>query len=157
LEHARQYNCTFQFASSAAHVDTAAEHGMPEGLYMFKISGNLSHQIGPLLPTAAQPPQYAQLYVIDDHNTQLAQRSHLAVASGLRRSLLEALQIMLLQHNPYARTFRSAAQLDAQRAAEGRQPMQDMHVVLRAAPHGTRADDIAAIVPGDNDIQVRRR
>ena len=34
---------------------------------MFKIHGELHHQIGSLLPPDGRPPSYAQLYVLDSH------------------------------------------------------------------------------------------
>ena len=101
----RLYNCTLQMASSGLHL-----HAPPGGISMLCIQGAVHHLLGPLLPRAGNPEQFAQLYIIDDASTMLSRRLA-AVAGGnangqLDDGLLAELQQCLMDNNRYVRQFR---------------------------------------------------
>jgi hypothetical protein len=101
----RLYNCTLQMASSGLHL-----RAPPGGISMLCIQGTVHHLLGPLLPRAGNPEQFAQLYIIDDASTMLSRRLA-AVAGGnannqLDDGLLAELQQCLMDNNRYVRQFR---------------------------------------------------
>ena len=67
----RQYNSAFAFTSLGVKVDQSVIAG--SGPYAFRISGELHHLSGALLPLPGHDPVYAQIY-IHDPAEQLAQR-----------------------------------------------------------------------------------
>lgn len=139
-KHLRAYNCVFQFASMAATL------AMPSsGISSFRISGSVSHLMGPLHPAPGAPPQYAQLYILDA-DAQLAGRCSLF--RDLRPEVIQELQAMLEACNPHAKVFRTAAQ----QAAES--SMHDVRIILSGdnTPDRRRynlpsSTEIAGIIP----------
>jgi hypothetical protein len=67
----QQYNAAFAFTSLGVNIDRSVTHG--SGPYCFKISGELHHMTGSLLPPEGVTPSYAQIY-IHDPQEQLALR-----------------------------------------------------------------------------------
>jgi len=81
------------------------------GPYVFKISGQLCHRIGALLPKEGKRPEYAQLYIFD---TQNEIKNRMQVATYANSTLQPDEQIvadlieMLNVHNPIVQLFRTA-------------------------------------------------
>lgn len=65
-ENIRAYNSMFAFTSMGAKVDHSINSGL--GPYIFKISGQVHHLMGSLLPLEGECPKFAQLYIYDTHN-----------------------------------------------------------------------------------------
>ncbi|XP_008245910.1 PREDICTED: uncharacterized protein LOC103344060, partial [Prunus mume] len=65
-ENIRAYNSMFAFTSMGAKVDHSINSG--PGPYIFKISGQVHHLMGSLLPLEGECPKFAQLYIYDTHN-----------------------------------------------------------------------------------------
>jgi hypothetical protein len=65
-DHIRQYNSMFAMTSMVARVIDSVNDG--HGPYVFKISGQVCHRIGSLIPTQGARPEYAQLYLFDTEN-----------------------------------------------------------------------------------------
>jgi hypothetical protein len=63
LKNIRQYNCLFAFTSMGANIDRSLNDG--RGPPRFKISGQVHHCIGSLLPGDGSPPKFLQLYVYE--------------------------------------------------------------------------------------------
>lgn len=66
LKYIRQYNCLFAFTSMGANIDRSLNDG--RGPPVFKISGQVHHRIGSLLPDDNNLPKFLQLYVYDTAN-----------------------------------------------------------------------------------------
>ena len=66
-----QYNAAFAFTSLGVKIDQSVTRG--SGPYSFRISGELHHLSGSLLPLPGHAPVFAQLYIYDP-DEQLAQR-----------------------------------------------------------------------------------
>ncbi|PRQ35507.1 hypothetical protein RchiOBHm_Chr5g0080791 [Rosa chinensis] len=60
-QNIRAYNSMFAFTSIGAKIDRTINDG--SGPYVFKISGQVHHLMGTLLPSQDEPPKFAQLYV----------------------------------------------------------------------------------------------
>ena len=63
-ENIRQYDAVLLFTSLGVQINDSVNRG-GGGSPVFKIHGELHHQIGSLLPPHEKTPVYAQLYVID--------------------------------------------------------------------------------------------
>ncbi|XP_040361974.1 uncharacterized protein LOC112164813 [Rosa chinensis] len=65
-ENIRVYNSMFSFTSMGATIDHKINTG--SGPYVFKISGQVHHLMGSILPSDGESPKYAQLYIYDTNN-----------------------------------------------------------------------------------------
>jgi hypothetical protein len=63
MRNIRKYNCLFAFTSMGANIDNSVNDG--RGPTVFKISGEVDHHIGSLLPRDGFPPKFIQLYIYD--------------------------------------------------------------------------------------------
>ena len=61
-----EYNCMFTFTSMGATVEHS--FGGSRGPKIFKISGQVSHRIGSLVPSGDDAPKFAELYIHDPAN-----------------------------------------------------------------------------------------
>ena len=59
----RQYNAAFAFTSLGVNIDHSIIDGT--GPYSFRISGELHHLAGAILPLPNQAPVFAQVYIHD--------------------------------------------------------------------------------------------
>ncbi|ETW86321.1 hypothetical protein HETIRDRAFT_425208 [Heterobasidion irregulare TC 32-1] len=149
----RQYNSAFAFTSIAAklsdHVTTTS------GPYAFKIHGELYHQMGTLLPPNHLRPSYAQLYVIDP---QAALNERNNANPNLKSEIMNNLQDMFHEHNPYVPLYRHAYQIMADKNPGERDKLAARIAVLPNTDHRRynepTADEVAAIIPGSGDEEV---
>lgn len=110
MKNIRQYNCLFAFTSMGANIDRAINDG--RGPPVFKISGQVHHRIGSLLPPEGKPPKFIQLYIYDTANEvqnriQALHRDD-TPDGRLDPAIVHQLASMLDEYNPFARQFRMA-------------------------------------------------
>jgi hypothetical protein len=93
-----------------ANIDRSMNDGC--GPPVFKISGQIHHRIGSLLPGDGDPLKFIQLYIYDTAN---AVRNRLHALNPSKRPsepldprVVDELLRMLDEHNPLARQFRLA-------------------------------------------------
>ncbi len=68
-KHIRKYNSSLQMAFSGINIQPPAS-----GVSMIAIRGAVHHLLGPLAPPQGSPHQFAQLYIIDNADAQVAAR-----------------------------------------------------------------------------------
>nr|XP_012563986.2 uncharacterized protein LOC105848423 [Hydra vulgaris] len=105
FKHLRNYNACLSFASFIATIDPPSNRGPP----CFRISGQIMHRIGNLRHQQGNPPAYCQLYVYDP-NTALNFR--MEQNDCCIRELMELLQAIINQENPYALAFKNMAEVE---------------------------------------------
>ncbi|XP_065679917.1 uncharacterized protein LOC105849148 [Hydra vulgaris] len=105
FNHIRNYNACLSFASFEAGIAPPSNHGPP----CFRICGQIMHRIGNLRPDQNVSPSYCQLYVYDP-NTALNFR--MEQNDCCIRELMELLQTIISQQNPYALAFKNMAQVE---------------------------------------------
>ncbi|KAJ1689867.1 hypothetical protein LUZ63_014022 [Rhynchospora breviuscula] len=108
IDNIRMYNSMFAFTSMGVQVDESVNAG--PGPYVFKVSGQLCHLLGSLLPDGDHPPRFSQLYTYDTENEISNRMAPFPSADGLsapRPHIVRALKQMLDQYNPYAQVYRS--------------------------------------------------
>lgn len=102
------YNSMLSFTSMGARIDRSVTHG--RGPYTFRISGEICHRIGSLLPELGMQLKYAQLYI---YGTEHEVLNRLSVVGGedsnsIDAFTLEGLQSMLNSIKPYTKLSRNA-------------------------------------------------
>jgi hypothetical protein len=109
FDHVRQYNSMFAMTSMRVKVIDSINDG--HGPYVFKISDQVCHRIGSLIPTHGARPEYAQLYLFD---TKQEVSNRINVVSSSRNpfhadaDIVQSLIQMLDSHNPIIRLFQTA-------------------------------------------------
>ncbi len=66
-KHIRKYKSSLQMASFGINIQSPAD-----GVSMIAIRGVVHHLLGPLAPPQGSPHQFAQLYIIDNADAQVA-------------------------------------------------------------------------------------
>ncbi|KAM0901693.1 hypothetical protein ACQ4PT_019811 [Festuca glaucescens] len=113
IEKIRQYNCLFAFTSMGATIDRSVNNGGGPNIY--KISGNVCHRIGSLLPEEGQAPKFAELYIYHggdevDNRIQALNKDD-RIEGALDKTIVKGLERMLDAHNPLVKKFRMAKQV----------------------------------------------
>lgn len=101
--HLRAYNMAMAMASVGHE-----KSGLPDGVFV--MSGRSYHRIGTLLPNAAQPVSFAQIYSLD--TTSAANRRNEIFGDSLDSTVLSVLHDELLLHNRFVREFSRAVASD---------------------------------------------
>jgi hypothetical protein len=89
------------------------------------------HRLGALVPQDNERVQYAQVYIYDGDEMIQAQQGNF---TGLQRDILDLLNNLLRQHNPYVTSFKMAYQ----RIAEN----PDLRLHLRMVDTRARSTEI---------------
>ncbi|KAL3646743.1 hypothetical protein CASFOL_009287 [Castilleja foliolosa] len=110
IDNVRAYNNMFSMTSFGARIDEAVNDG--QGPYVFKVSGQVSHWIGSICPSANDGPRFLQLYIYDTNN-EVSNRLRFFDSSD-QRCLLPAIVAILSDTlkscNEYVQIFRTAAE-----------------------------------------------
>ena len=143
--------------SMGANVDRSLNNG--HGPLIYKISGQVHHRIGSLLPPDGSPPKFLQLYIYDTANEVDTRMSALAHADTSEHNLdphiTQSLIDMLDQHNPFAKKIRMAWD----RLQDGQ--TEDFIVRIIGAKEGDpvqyslpTTDQLAMLVVGDFSLET---
>ena len=150
LEHIRAYTQMFSMTSLGAQIDKSVNVG--RGPYVFKISGQIYHQIGRICPVMGQSPRFLQLYIYDTPNEVFNRMEHFpdSTKAALMPGIVESLIDFLDHNNALVQLFRTA-----------RDKLMDHDVpafkvrlfsVGKASQYELpTADSIGAIIYGDTD------
>ncbi|XP_040362335.1 uncharacterized protein LOC112166811 isoform X2 [Rosa chinensis] len=107
-ENIRIYNSMFAFTSMGANIDYKINNGL--GPYVFKISGQVHHLMGSLLPSNGESPKYAQLYIYDTKN-EVSNRINAIDPNhnnvNIKSNIVEGLIKMFDQNNELVKEFRT--------------------------------------------------
>ena len=146
----RNYNNAFAFSSLGVKRDLSV-YG-PQGVYTFRIQGQLCHRIGSLLPPPGKDPAFSQIYIYDSDSMHQAQRRMSHHGDSLDIGVVLSLQNMLRECNPYIEMFLTARERLAQH------PNVSLHLRLVDLPHydsrrynRPAASEIAAVMIGTGE------
>lgn len=139
LENIRRYNSCFQMTSFGA---TQIEKNVGFNT-VFKIQGQIYHQMGSLLPVPNKSPKFLQVYFMGDEQCEADQRD--INIAGLRRDIIVTLQRFLHKHNQIVRIFKTA--LD-------KMPADNYKVVIRADKRPIGEHERRFNAPQVNEIAV---
>ncbi|OAD74205.1 hypothetical protein PHYBLDRAFT_167630 [Phycomyces blakesleeanus NRRL 1555(-)] len=130
LENIRSYNSTMSFTSLGAKIDTSVGNNI-NGAYNFRIHGTICHRIGSILPVTESDiahPKFAQIDIYDSA-AQIDQRQY--HSPQLERSVLEKIQSILMETNPFVHLFRTMDQISREKG-------QSIDLTLRLVAEGPR-------------------
>jgi hypothetical protein len=153
----RKYNTCTSFASMGANVDPAMANGK-DGVYSFRIQGQVSHLLGSLLPDPDSTPGFSQLYIFDPQ--EQATRRNKFYNNQLDLNILLQLQELLEKYNPFCKLYRSIRERE-----NGIQEILQYTIVIKGdvdlkgrplrqydSPVTT---EVAGLLPGDPSISHR--
>ena len=167
LENIRHYNAAMSMASWNAALNEHAGRG-PR---VVTIHGQAYHLTAAQEAPHGQPPQYAQLYILDT-NEAMHQRTNDPRNQNLQPHIMQLLQDELLAVNPYARQYHNMGQIlqrERQIAAANNQPVRPVKMIIATRPFQDRryanpttteiaavyiGNDGAAPNPADRDLEV---
>ena len=151
-QHIREYNSALSFASRGFSGIPFTFPNSSRGPPVYKVSGQIYHLMGTVLPNKGEKPQYSQMYVYDEQH-ELDNR--LGNVKGLDKDTLEKLQKMIHENNEFAKVYRSAAERLKETEAV------NVQMVLKARTNTNsnkvhkfpEPKDVAIIIPNraDND------
>ncbi len=145
-KHIRKYNSSLQMASSGINIQSPAN-----GVNMIAIRGAVHHLLGPLAPLQGSPHQFAQLYIIDNVDAQVA-AGFVALGQGnvdLDRRILHELEQMLLGSNVYVQRFVQAMDLPPQDLANYEIVIRVDDSVDRCHYNAPTSSEVAVLMPGE--------
>ena len=75
----------------------------------FRIQGQVYHLIGSIVPTEGESPKFAQIYFIDNEESEIATRS--AIVDGLKPDIIRGINHLLHESNHYIEVFKVAKEI----------------------------------------------
>ncbi|KAF7025939.1 hypothetical protein CFC21_038085 [Triticum aestivum] len=131
----REYNCIFAFTSMGATIERS--FGGSRGPKIFKISGQVSHHIGSLVPSGDDTPKFVELYIHDPANEIRHRMNALNLEDkptrGVDESIVVGLRDMLNEFNPLVQTFREASKMIED---HGDEPIEDISIRIIGPSEG---------------------
>ncbi|XP_047136847.2 uncharacterized protein LOC124813603 [Hydra vulgaris] len=119
FKHIRSYNSSLSFASFTAEIAPPSNNGP----FCFRVCGQILHRVGNLRPAEGCLPKYCQLYIYDP-NAAVSFRIEQPGNDGCIHELMQLLQTLINQENPFALAFKNMAEVEdeeiRQAALEGR-------------------------------------
>ncbi|OAD76913.1 hypothetical protein PHYBLDRAFT_142419 [Phycomyces blakesleeanus NRRL 1555(-)] len=106
----RRYNSTMSFTFMGVNIDQSVASNI-SGVYNFRIHETICYKIGSVLPTTQaqmDQPKFAQVYIFDPAS-QVNHRHRNALE--LDRVILEKIQAVLMEVNPFVSLFHSMHQV----------------------------------------------
>src|SRR5690606_8808580 len=96
----RCYNGSLAFASVSSTLHTFTSPGP----YVYKVSGQIYHHIGPVIPVNGAVPQFNQLYFLSPDES-INQRRNLSIQEALDIQLLQVLERAIRVLDPIAYAY----------------------------------------------------
>ena len=143
----RAYNSSLAFASMCL---TGKEFKFTtNGSYCNRINGQVYHAISQMQPKNGKAPAFSQIYIYDDKD---GINNHLQACNGLDRGILQELQKMIKEVNPYAKMYNHVGNVIKEN------PTEDIQLALKTTRHTVdprrynlpTGTDVAVIIPTEN-------
>jgi hypothetical protein len=150
------YNNHLSFGSLTSNIRPPPGRGPPVVL----MNGQLTQQIGNVLPGPDREgrqhdPLYQQIYTIDDPDQQTELRMNMRGSEKLNQGLLQLLERLIQQENPYAKQLKTLGQRlrEAMAGQHGENPLPPpRHFVLSILDNRPSPDTVCAVFDTrDND------
>ena len=104
LTSIRKYNCVFQMTSFGCSEITMAGFNPS-----FRIQGQVYHLIGSIVPAEGESPKFAQIYFIDNQDSEVATRC--AIVDGLKPDIIRGINRLLHESHHYVEIFKVAKEV----------------------------------------------
>lgn len=148
LNKVRHYNTLLSYASFSTSSGEAGT--IPNGPSMFRVRGTVYHNIGDVA-LGDTGPAFGGIYIHDPEDQLETRFNRFPDVSA---ELLELLQQVQLQHNPFSNAYRQLGELLRQSEENGFDiPIYSMRLLPAVDQAGrqsaTIADEVAVLMPGD--------
>lgn len=100
----RMYNNIFAFCSFGGTIDDSINNG--RGPYVFRVTGQVYHNLGGLVPPDGRTPKFAQLYMYDGQEVINHRVNFTSKKEKIDAGIVEALDDMLTRDNVLVGIFR---------------------------------------------------
>ena len=147
LANIRKYNCAFQMTSFGCSEITMAGFNPS-----FRIQGEVYHLIGSIVPAEGESPKFAQIYFIDNQDSEVATRC--AIVDGLKPDIIRGINRLLHESHHYVEVFKVAKEVFEQETVP-----TNVKVVINEAkrPSGEHSgrynrplsDEVGVLMPND--------
>ena len=125
LANIHKYNSAFQMTSFGCNEVSIAGFNPS-----FRIQGQVYHLIGSMVPTQGESPKFAQIYFIDNEESEVATRS--AIVNGLKPDIIRVINQLLHQTNHYVELFKVAKEIFEQEDTP-----TNLRIVINETKRGT--------------------
>ena len=147
LANIRKYNSAFQMTSFGCN-----EVSMAGFNPSFRIQGQIYHLIGSIIPTQGESPKFAQIYFIDNQESEVATRS--AIINGLKPDIIRGINQLLHQTNHYVELFKVAKEIFEQEYTPTNVRIVINETKRPSGEHSRRynrplSDEIGVLMPND--------
>ena len=147
LANIRKYNSAFQMNSFGCN-----EVSMAGFNPSFRIQGQVYHLIGSMVPTQGESPKFAQIYFIDNEESEVATRS--AIVNGLKPDIIRGINQLLHQTNHYVELFKVAKEIFEQEDTPTNVRIVINETKRPSCEHSRRynrplSDEIGVLMPND--------
>ncbi|RPA81041.1 hypothetical protein BJ508DRAFT_209629, partial [Ascobolus immersus RN42] len=153
----RGYNNALAFASMKCTPDNSVTFSQGGGVYTFRVSGEIRHRIGNLIPSGTSQPNFSQVYFLDGTKDYTrATFGNPGTFSSLSPEILNMLRQVLLHVNPYAQRFRQIGiEYMEHYFHSARLKLVEERGYDKRRYNVPTADEVAAIIPG-NDLALEK-
>jgi len=130
----------------------------------FRIQGQVYHLIGSIVSTEGDSPTFAQIYFMDDQESEIATR--FAIVDGLKPDIIRGIDQLLHESNHYAEVFKVAKEIFEQEDAPTNVKIVNDETKRPLGEHSRRynsplSDEISVLMLNDatnnRDIVLRYR
>jgi hypothetical protein len=142
----RFYNSTLAFTSIKSNHDKELISS-EKGCYSYRINGTINHFISDIIPHDSKP-KFAQIYIFDPQE-QLQIRNECS-KNLLNQEILENLQSIIQQKNPFVKLFKQAYEIS-------KEQINPVRIVLKHTKKNDKtyklptAEELAIIIPFNNE------
>ena len=147
LTNIRKYNCAFQMTSFGCSEITMAGFNPS-----FRIQGQVYHLIGSIVPAEGESPKFAQIYFIDNQDSEVATRC--AIVDGLKPNIIRGINRLLHESHHYVEIFKVAKEVFEQEAVPTNVKVVINEAKRPSGEHSTRynrplSDEVGVLMPND--------
>ena len=147
LTNIRKYNCAFQMTSFGCSEITMAGFNPS-----FRIQGQVYHLIGSIVPAEGESPKFAQIYFIDNQDSEVATRC--AIVDGLKPDIIRGINRLLHESHHYVEVFKVAKEIFEQEAVPTNVKVVINEAKRPSGEHSRRynrplSDEVGVLMPND--------
>ncbi|PLW32436.1 hypothetical protein PCANC_22774 [Puccinia coronata f. sp. avenae] len=151
----RSYNNALSFASLGAKVDKSTQG--QQGVFTFRVGGELFHNIRSLVPFRKQDAGFAQIYVVgDDDETEAKDRIRKSNPT-LNSNTMLSLQQFLSTQNSFAQFYRTVAEVLDRTAAKFALKHIQINSVNLKTYNRPSVKEIAMVIANDKEDRIDPR
>ena len=118
----------------------------------FRIQHQVYHLSGSIIPTEGESPKFVEIYLIDDHESEVTTRT--AIVDGLKLDIIRDVNQLLHDRNHYVEVFKVTKEIFEQENTPTNVKIVINETIRPSGEHSRRyhrplSDEIAVLMPND--------